>query len=63
MFFWNVTSCRLVVTNISKNLGVSMSSSKEEATGHYKPLEPICQTTRRHMQEDHDLNTSDATHL
>jgi hypothetical protein len=52
-----------VVTNISKNLGVSISSSKEEATGHYKPLEPISQTTGLHMPEDRDLNTLDATHL
>jgi len=61
-FFWNVTSCSLVVTSVSKNLGVSISSSKEEATGHYKPSEPIFQTTCCHMPEHHNLNTSDATH-
>ena len=64
MFFCNVTSRSLVVTNISKNFGVSISCSKEEATGHYsyKPPEPICQT-RRHMPEYRDLNTLDITHV
>jgi len=60
MFFWNVISCSLVVTNISKTLA---SSSKEEANGHYKPPEPICQTTHHRAPEDHDLNTFAATHL
>jgi len=60
MFFWNVTSCSLAVTNISKKL---VSSSKEEAPAHYKPPEPICQMTHHHTPEDYDLNTFAATHL
>ena len=61
-FFRSVTSCGLVVTNILKNLGVSISSSQEETTSHYKQLETIWQTTLHHTPEYRDLNTLDASH-